>query len=286
MTDFQQFIKDLRNKAIELSFQEDSYLGDHTSTACIDENSTNAVSLKVKDKGIISGVEVARSVLLYSDPRIEIEVFIVDGSKVNFGDIVFKAYGPARSILKAERILLNLMQRMSGIATKTAEYVDKIKDTKAKLLDTRKTAPCLRYFDKEAVIHGGGHNHRYGLFDMIMIKDNHIDFAGGIEKAVAKTKEYLQRNNLNLAIEVETRSLDDVKRVLEIEGINRIMLDNFSIENTHKAVRLVNGFFEVESSGGITLENIREYALCGVDFISVGALTHNVKGLDLSLKAI
>ncbi len=286
MNNFNQQIEQFRLRAIELAFLEDSALGDHTSMACIPPGTRNKAVLKVKDSGIISGISVAQMVLTYVDPTITFTPLLRDGDRISPGDIAFKAEGPVHALLKAERVLLNLMQRMSGIATKTAQYVEKISDTKAKLLDTRKTAPCLRYFDKEAVRHGGGHNHRWGLYDMIMVKDNHIDYAGGIEKAIRRVQDYLKNHNLSLEIEVEARTMSDIEKILDIGGIHRIMLDNFTIEATYKAVQRVAGAVQLESSGGITIENIRDYALTGVDFISVGALTHNVKGLDLSLKAI
>ncbi|MDD2563708.1 MAG: carboxylating nicotinate-nucleotide diphosphorylase [Salinivirgaceae bacterium] len=277
--------KTLRRQAILLALKEDSEQGDHTSLACIPSNAINKATLKVKESGVISGINVAKDVISLVDPKIEFHKYMNDGDLISYGDTAFTMEGNTQAILKTERILLNLMQRMSGIATMTSKYVEQIKGTKAKILDTRKTAPCLRVFDKEAVVHGGGVNHRFGLFDMIMLKDNHIDYAGGIELAISKTIDYLVKLNKKLPIEIEVRSLDDLNQVLSIGQIDRIMLDNFDISTTIEAVKIVNGRYPLESSGGITISSIRDYALCGVDYISVGALTHNVKGLDLSLKA-
>ena len=242
--------------------------------------------LLVKEEGVIAGVEMAEKVLHRVDPSIKVEIIITDGSRVNPGDVAFFAEGPVRSLLVAERTLLNIMQRMSGIATMTRRYQDKLEGLKTKVLDTRKTTPGMRMLEKEAVRLGGGTNHRIGLFDMILIKDNHIDFAGGIEKAVERAKNYCRENRKDLRIEVEVRGLDDIRRVLEIGGVDRIMFDNFTPELTREAVALVGGKTETESSGGITLDNLRAYGEAGVDFISVGALTHSVKGLDMSFKAV
>ena len=275
----------LKRQAIMLALKEDSEEGDHTSLACIPSNAINKAILKVKENGIISGIDVAKEVILLVDPLISFQKHMNDGDQISFGDAAFTIEGNTQAILKTERILLNLMQRMSGIATMTSKYVEQIKGTKARILDTRKTAPCLRIFDKEAVVHGGGENHRFGLFDMIMLKDNHIDYAGGIEPAISKTIAHLAKLKKKLPIEIEVRSIDDLNQVLLIGQIDRIMLDNFDISTTKEAVKIVNGRYPLESSGGITISTIRDYALCGVDYISVGALTHNVKGLDLSLKA-
>jgi len=270
---------------IRNAIEEDVKDGDHTSLACIPFNANGKAKLLVKQKGILSGLEVAKIVFDIVDKDLKMECFISDGSVININDIVFIVYGRVISILKAERLVLNIMQRMSGIATQTNEYVKKLKGLKTKVLDTRKTTPGMRYFEKLAVKTGGGENHRMGLYDMIMIKDNHIDFAGGIKQAVNATKNYLNYNNLKLKIEVEARSLNDVEEILAVGGIDRIMLDNFNIENTIIAVKLIDGKYEIESSGGITLNTIRKYAECGVDYVSVGALTHQIKSLDLSLKA-
>lgn len=272
-------------KHILLSIEEDIREEDHSGAACISKNAMSRAKLLVKDTGIISGVDIAKEVFSIIDPTLIFTASINDGSEVNHGDIAFTIEGSARNILKAERLALNYMQRMSGIASNTKIYVDAIKGTKTKILDTRKTSPGLRSFEKKAVLHGGGHNHRYGLYDMIMIKDNHIDFAGGINEAMNATAEYLQSNNLNLKVEVEARDLNEVVSILANGNANRIMFDNFNYEDTRTGVGLVNHKMETESSGGITLETIRGYAECGVDYISVGALTHQIKSLDLSLKA-
>lgn len=271
---------------LHAALQEDIADGDHSSLATIPPNAIGKAHLLVKESGIISGVEVAKTVFQLVDPEVNLEVFITDGTPINAGDIVFIASGKSQSLLKAERVMLNMMQRMSGIATTTAKYVEKIKGTGARVLDTRKTTPNLRAFEKRAVIHGGGHNHRFGLYDMIMIKDNHIDFAGGISAALQKAHAYSKNLPKPLAIEIEARNLAEVQEVLDCGLGNRIMLDNFSIEDTKTAVLQINSRYETESSGGITLDTIADYAHCGVDFISVGALTHSVKSVDLSFKAI
>jgi len=268
------------------AIQEDIGDGDHSTLSCIPDNALGKAHLLIKETGILAGTEIALRVFTLIDKDLKIELFIHDGVKVNPGDIVFNVSGKTHSILKAERLVLNIMQRMSGIATTTSYYVEKIIGTKAKVLDTRKTTPGMRYLEKLAVKIGGGENHRMGLYDMIMLKDNHIDFAGGIKNAITKTHEYLQKFDKNLKIEVETRNLDEIKEVLLIGGIHRIMLDNFTVDNTKLAVQLINGKFEIESSGGINLDTIRSFAECGVDYISVGALTHHIKSLDMSLKAI
>ena len=275
-----------KEEIIKKALEEDIGNGDHSSLACIPYSEQGVMELKVKaDSGIIAGIEVAKEVVRQVDPSIHMTTFKKDGDTVHRGDIVFTLEGPARSMLTAERTLLNFMQRMSGIATTTHQYVECIKGTKTRLLDTRKTTPNMRIFEKQAVKIGGGENHRFGLFDMIMLKDNHIDFADGIEKAIDVTRKYLSDNHLNLKIEIETRSVDDVRRVVEHGGVQRIMFDNFTPDMIREALPIVNGQFETEASGNITLENLRSYAETGVDFISVGALTHQIKSLDLSLKA-
>ncbi|MDD3858871.1 MAG: carboxylating nicotinate-nucleotide diphosphorylase [Bacteroidales bacterium] len=271
---------------IENAYKEDVGNGDHSSLCCINKSVRGKANLLVKEKGIIAGVEVARAVCKYYSHNLNLDIYINDGAEINPGDIVFTLEGPQLDILAAERTILNFMQRMSGIATETSKYVNKLKGYKTKILDTRKTTPGMRLIEKEAVKIGGGMNHRIGLFDMIMLKDNHIDYAGGIEKAILNAEKYLKDKNLDLKIEIETRSLEDVKEVLRIGKVNRIMLDNFNIQDTMLAVEMISGRFETESSGGINYENLRDYAECGVDFISVGALTHQIKSLDLSLKAV
>jgi len=267
------------------ALHEDVRDGDHSSLAAIDKSKEGKAKLLVKDSGILCGLEVAQAIFNKVDPTLRTEMLIKEGTKINYGDIAFYVYGNAISILTAERLVLNCMQRMSGIATKTNEYVNAIEGTTAKVIDTRKTTPNIRFLEKYAVTIGGGFNHRFGLYDMIMLKDNHIDFCGGITKAVHKVQQYLKDNQLSLAIEVETRNIEDVKEALTCGGINRIMLDNFTPEKVKEAVQLINGQYETEASGGINLETIRSYAETGVDFISVGALTHSVRSLDLSLKA-
>lgn len=268
------------------SLGEDLGDGDHSSLACIPWESAGKAKLLIKEEGVLAGVLVARQVFSEIDKELELNILIEDGSKVFPGDIAFYVSGRQQSILKSERLVLNIMQRMSGISTSTRSYVEQVKGLKTKILDTRKTTPGIRFLEKEAVRIGGGMNHRMGLFDMIMLKDNHIVYAGGIENAIEKTREYLKKNSRNLKIEIEARNLDDVYKILSIGGINRIMLDNFSIEDTVTAVNAINGRYETESSGGITLSTVRAYAECGVDFVSVGALTHNIKSLDMSLKAL
>ncbi len=277
---------ELIDELLDLAFAEDVGDGDHTTLSTIPADAIGRSRLLVKEEGVIAGVEMAEKVLHRVDPSIKVEIIITDGSRVNPGDVAFFAEGPVRSLLVAERTLLNIMQRMSGIATMTRRYQDKLEGLKTKVLDTRKTTPGMRMLEKEAVRLGGGTNHRIGLFDMILIKDNHIDFAGGIEKAVERAKNYCRENRKDLRIEVEVRGLDDIRRVLEIGGVDRIMFDNFTPELTREAVALVGGKTDTESSGGITLDNLRAYGEAGVDFISVGALTHSVKGLDMSFKAV
>lgn len=285
-------MKDIKEKLIdqliELAFAEDIGDGDHTTLSTIPASEYGASQLIVKEEGILAGVEIARKVFDKFDPNLEMTVFIEDGAKVKPGDIAFIVKGSVRSLLQIERLMLNIMQRMSGIATTTARYQKELEGLATKVLDTRKTTPGMRLLEKEAVRIGGGMNHRIGLFDMILIKDNHVDFAGGIPQAVASVREYLKRNHKQLKIEQEVRTTEEIDQALEA-GVDRIMLDNFTPERTREAVqhiRKVNPTVEIESSGGITLANLREYGECGVDFISVGALTHSVKGLDMSFKAV
>lgn len=268
------------------SLAEDIGDGDHSSLACIPHDATGKAKLLIKEMGLLAGVQVAAEIFSVVDKDLSHEVLIRDGAEVNPGDIVFFISGSQQSILKSERLTLNIMQRMSGIATVTREYTEKLKGLKTKVLDTRKTTPGFRFLEKEAVRIGGGINHRMGLYDMIMLKDNHIDYAGGIEKAILSTHAYLRRNNLNLKVEIEARNIGDVRKILSTGLVDRIMLDNFNVADTLTAVREIAGRYETESSGGITLSTIRSYAECGVDFISVGALTHHIKSLDMSLKAI
>lgn len=270
---------------IKRAVAEDAGDGDHSSLACIPAESEGRARLIIKEKGILSGCRVAGEVFRIIDDSLVFEQFIDDGTGISPGDIAFHIWGKKQSILKSERLVLNIMQRMSGIATSTRQYADRIKEFRAKVLDTRKTTPGMRFLEKEAVRQGGGMNHRMGLYDMIMLKDNHIDYAGGIENAIIKTREYLKRTGRNLKVEIEARNLDDVRRIIAAGNVDRIMLDNFSISDTREAVMLIGRHFETESSGNITLENIREYAECGVDYISCGALTHHIKSLDMSLKA-
>jgi nicotinate-nucleotide pyrophosphorylase (carboxylating) len=273
------------SRFIQNALAEDLGDGDHTSRACIPADKEGKVYLLVKEHGVLAGVEVARQVFFEVDPNIQMEVLIVDGTQVNPGDIAFEATGNRISLLAAERLLLNIMQRMSGIATQTARLVRLVKGTHARLLDTRKTTPGMRFLEKQAVHIGGGSNHRFGLYDMIMIKDNHIDFAGGIPQAIERVHQYLKDHQKDLRIEIEVRDMAELRQVLKVGGIDRIMLDNFSLADTRAAVDLINGRFETEASGGITENTIADVAGCGVDFISVGALTHQIKSLDLSLKA-
>lgn len=278
--------EELIDSLLELAFAEDIGDGDHTTLSTIPADAMGRSKLLIKEKGVLAGVEMAKKVLHKVDPSIKIEVMIEDGSEVKPGDVAFIAEGHVRSLLVAERTMLNIMQRMSGVATMTRKYQDQLKGLHTKVLDTRKTTPGMRMLEKEAVKLGGGTNHRIGLFDMILIKDNHEDFAGGIEQAVARAKEYCKAiGKEDLKIEVECRSLDDIRKVLEIGGVDRIMFDNFTPELTREAVAIVDGKVETESSGGITFDTLREYGETGVDFISVGALTHSVKGLDMSFKA-
>lgn len=278
--------KKLVSNLVELAFAEDIGDGDHTTLCCIPKTEIGSSELIIKEDGILAGVEVAIGVFKKLDSDLKVEVFKNDGTFVKKGDVAFVVEGKVQSILQAERLVLNIMQRMSGIATITNKYVKKLEGTSAKVLDTRKTTPGMRILEKQAVKIGGGVNHRIGLFDMILLKDNHVDFAGGIEKAIHRAKQYLKDNNLDLKIEIEVRSLNELEEALRVGGIDRIMLDNFSTEKTKEAVQIVNGRVELESSGGINFNTIRDYALTGVDFISVGALTHSVMSLDMSLKAI
>lgn len=271
---------------IQNAIREDVGDGDHSSLACIPKEAQGKAKLLVKDNGVIAGVEFAKMVFNYVDANMKVETFIEDGSEVKYGDVVFHVSGSSQSILKAERLVLNSMQRMSAIATKTRNYVKLLEGTKTKILDTRKTTPGFRACEKWAVKIGGGENHRFALYDMIMLKDNHNDFAGGITNAINKTKEYLKNNNKDLKIIVEARNLDEIKEILKSEGIYRILIDNFNFEDTKEAVRLIGTQCLTESSGNINEKTIREYAECGVNYISSGALTHSVYNMDLSLKAI
>lgn len=277
--------KELIQDLLKLAFAEDIGDGDHTTLSSIPENAIGKANLIIKEQGVVAGVEVAKQVFETFDPSIRMEIFISDGSEVNPGDIVFSVEGKVRSLLQTERLVLNIMQRMSGIATVTRKYANELAGFKTKVLDTRKTTPGMRMLEKEAVKIGGGVNHRIGLFDMILLKDNHVDFAGGIKNAINKAHEYLKKTGKDLKIEIEVRNLDELNQVLEIGGIDRIMLDNFDIDTTKDAVKLIDGRYESESSGGITFDDLKDYAACGVDYISVGALTHSVKSLDMSLKA-
>ncbi|AFL81852.1 nicotinate-nucleotide pyrophosphorylase (carboxylating) [Aequorivita sublithincola DSM 14238] len=278
------------NKEIDIilanAIREDVGDGDHSSLACIPEDARGTAKLLVKDEGIIAGIEFAKLVFEYVDPGLELDIKIKDGSPVKYGDICFYVSGLSQSILKSERLVLNAMQRMSAIATKTHQYVKLLEGTNTKILDTRKTTPGIRALEKWAVKIGGGENHRFALYDMIMLKDNHIDFCGGITKAVEKTKRYLENNLLDLKIIVEARNLDEIEEILKTDGVYRILIDNFNYEDTRKAVKMINGKCLTESSGGITIETARKYAECGVDYISSGALTHSVYNMDLSLKAV
>jgi nicotinate-nucleotide pyrophosphorylase (carboxylating) len=271
---------------IENSIREDVGTGDYSSLACIPLSAMGKAKLLVKEDGIIAGVALAKMIFEYVDPKMQIDVFIEDGSEVKKGDVVFHISGSSQSILKSERVVLNTMQRMSAIATKTFSFTQLLQDTKTKILDTRKTTPGFRVAEKWAVKIGGGENHRFALYDMIMLKDNHIDFAGGITLAIAKTKEYLKENNLDLKIIVEARNLDEIKEILKSDGVHRILIDNFNYEDTKTAVALIGDKCQTESSGNINEDTMRNYAECGVDYISSGALTHSIYNMDLSLKAI
>lgn len=274
------------NEFVRLVLQEDVGPGDYTTLATVPRSTQGKSVLLVKEKGVLAGMRVAQEIVHMYDPELEFEAMLNDGDILEKGQKAFYLKGSAASMLTIERTLLNVMQRMSGIATKTRSIVSTIESTQAKLLDTRKTTPLMRFLEKEAVRIGGGYNHRFGLYDMIMIKDNHVDFAGGIKEAIQKTTAYLKKHKLDLKIEIEVRSMDELEQVLEVGGVHRIMLDNFSPERLEKAVIRINRQYETEASGGITEDNVLEYALTGVDFISSGALTHSVKSLDLSLKAL
>ncbi len=278
-------VDELEDRLIDLAFAEDIGDGDHTTLCCIPEDATGKSHLLIKEDGILAGVEVAKKVFARFDPEMKVETLIEDGTEVHKGDIAMIVTGKVRSLLQTERLMLNIMQRMSGIATMTHKYTERLKGTKTRVLDTRKTTPGMRMLEKQAVKIGGGTNHRIGLFDMILLKDNHVDFAGGITNAIDRCHQYLKEKGLDLKIEIEVRNFDELNQVLEHGGVDRIMLDNFSTANTKKAVEIINGRYETESSGGITFDTIRDYAECGVDYISVGALTHSVKGLDMSFKA-
>jgi nicotinate-nucleotide pyrophosphorylase (carboxylating) len=278
-------VNELVDRLIDLSFAEDIGDGDHTTLCCIPEDAMGRSKLLIKEEGILAGVEIAKEVFHRFDPDMLVEVFMGDGSHVKVGDVAMIVSGRVRSLLQTERLMLNIMQRMSGIATMTHRYVERLEGTHTHVLDTRKTTPGMRMLEKQAVKIGGGVNHRIGLFDMILLKDNHVDFAGGIENAIDRCHAYLREKGLDLKIEIEVRNFDELERVLRRGGVDRIMLDNFSVDDTRKAVEMVAGRYETESSGGITLDTLRDYAEAGVDFISVGALTHSVKGLDMSFKA-
>lgn len=271
---------------IPLWFAEDIGDGDHTTLSCIPADAMGKSQLIIKENGVLAGITIAREIFKAFDPELKMTVFIEDGTEVKVGDVAFVVEGKIQSLLQTERLMLNIMQRMSGVATRTREYVKLLEGTKTNVLDTRKTTPGLRLLEKEAVKIGGGVNHRIGLYDMILLKDNHVDFAGGIDKAIQRAKAYLQSKGKDLKIEIEVRNFDELSQVMSIGGVDRIMLDNFSVENTRKAVEIINGKYETESSGGITFETLRQYAECGVDYISVGALTHSVKSLDMSFKAV
>ena len=278
-------VNELEDRLIDLAFAEDIGDGDHTTLCCIPETAMGKSHLLIKEEGILAGVEVAKKVFNRFDPTMQVEVLIGDGAHVKVGDVAMVVTGKTRSLLQTERLMLNIMQRMSGIATMTNRYVERLKGTNTRILDTRKTTPGLRMLEKQAVKIGGGVNHRIGLFDMILLKDNHVDFAGGITNAIDRCHAYLQEKGLDLKIEIELRNFDELNQVLTHGGVNRIMLDNFSVSDTKKAVDIIAGRYETDSSGGITYDTIRDYAEQGVDFISVGALTHSVKGLDMSFKA-
>ena len=277
--------EELIDKLLDLAFAEDIGDGDCTTLCCIPEDAVGRSKVLIKEEGILAGVDIAKRIFKKFDKELLIDVKIEDGAQVKPGDVAMVVSGKIRSLLQTERLMLNVMQRMSGIATTTRKYVKALEGTKTRVLDTRKTTPGLRMVEKEAVKIGGGVNHRIGLFDMILLKDNHVDFAGGIEAAITRCHQYLKEKNKDLKIEIEVRNFDELQEAMRVGGIDRIMLDNFNIENTKKAVEMVAGRYELESSGGITFATLRDYAECGVDYISVGALTHSVKGLDMSFKA-
>lgn len=278
-------VDELNDRLIDLSFSEDIGDGDHTTLCCIPEDAMGKSKLLIKEEGILAGMRIAKEVFHRFDPEMKVEQFIEDGAHVKPGDLAMIVTGKIRSLLQTERLMLNIMQRMSGIATMTAKYVARLEGTNTRVLDTRKTTPGMRMLEKEAVKIGGGVNHRIGLFDMILLKDNHVDFAGGIANALDRCAAYQKEKGLNLKVEIECRSFDEIRQVMEHGGADRIMLDNFSVADTRKAVEMIDHKFETESSGGITYDTLRDYAECGVDYISVGALTHSVKGLDMSFKA-
>ena len=278
-------VHELIDRLIDLAFAEDIGDGDHTTLSCIPEDAMGKSKLLIKEPGVLAGVEIAKEIFHRFDPTMQVEVMMEDGSEVKPGDVAMVVTGKVRSLLQTERLMLNVMQRMSGIATMTRRYVKQLEGTHTRVLDTRKTTPGMRMLEKEAVKIGGGVNHRIGLFDMILLKDNHVDFAGGIDKAIHRAKEYCKEKGKDLKIEIEVRNLDELQQVLDLDGVDRIMFDNFTPELTRKAVEMVGGRYETESSGGITFDTLRQYAETGVDFISVGALTHSVKGLDMSFKA-
>ena len=278
-------MNELIDKLIDLAFAEDIGDGDHTTLSCIPSTAMGKSKLLIKEAGVLAGIEIAKEIFHRFDPEMKVEVFINDGAEVKPGDIAMVVEGKVQSLLQTERLMLNVMQRMSGIATMTRRYVKQLEGTNTRVLDTRKTTPGLRMLEKAAVKIGGGVNHRIGLFDMILLKDNHVDFAGGIDKAISRAKDYCKQKGKDLKIEIEVRNFDELNQVLAIGGVDRIMLDNFTPANTKKAVEMIGGRYETESSGGITFDTLRDYAVCGVDYISVGALTHSVKGLDMSFKA-
>ncbi|UCH15884.1 MAG: carboxylating nicotinate-nucleotide diphosphorylase [Bacteroidales bacterium] len=271
---------------ISSALKEDIGEGDHTTLACIPENTKGKAHLIINEEGILAGLEVAEKIYKIIDPDVNFKTILKDGSRVKKGDIAFNITGKVHSILKTERLVLNIIQRMSGIATQTDKFVSKLKGLKTRILDTRKTTPGMRLLEKEAVRIGGGENHRFGLYDMILIKDNHIDFAGGIKNAIIRTSEYLKKTGITIKVEIEARTIKDVKEIISTGMVDLIMLDNFSIQDTKEAVKIVRGKYKIESSGRINLENVRDYAECGVDYISVGALTHQFKSLDMSMKAV
>ncbi len=273
------------DQLIDLAFAEDIGDGDHTTLSCIPATAMGRSKLLIKEPGVLAGTEIAKEIFHRFDPEMKVEVLIGDGAEVKPGDVAMVVEGRVQSLLQTERLMLNVMQRMSGIATMTRRYVKQLEGTRTRILDTRKTTPGLRMLEKAAVKIGGGVNHRIGLFDMILLKDNHVDFAGGIDKAILRAREYCKEHGKKLKIEIEVRNFDELRQVLEIGGVDRIMLDNFTPEDTRKAVQMIAGRYETESSGGITFDTLRDYAECGVDYISVGALTHSVKGLDMSFKA-
>ena len=281
-------VEELNDRLIDLAFAEDIGDGDHTTLCCIPADQMGESKLLIKEEGIFAGVEIAKEVFRRFDPELQVEVYIEDGAHVRPGDLVMSVKGREQSLLQTERLMLNILQRMSGIATMTHKYQQALIDagTKTRVLDTRKTTPGMRMLEKEAVKIGGGTNHRIGLFDMILLKDNHVDFCGGIANALTRCAQYQKEKGLHLKVEIEVRTFDEIRQVMEHGGADRIMLDNFSVEDTKRAVEMIGGRFETESSGGITFDTLRDYAECGVDFISVGALTHSVKGLDMSFKAV